>query len=215
MPGRDASRGTAPSSQGTAVADSPKLKSACTPPRSRRSQPAASSQATPVSSPARPARNAIRRRYQSSRPRCGSRSGSDQSSLERWKVAGSCGSGMLAGSQPKRGELAAAAFAHGARQFGLLVVGEVEERRAGAPLLALEQQGDEGRQQHQGGGHLQASGHDQRASRSPRARLPTWSWFCSVAEQPRLGDALKRPAVAAAAKARNSIRRRRSRAPAL
>ena len=42
------------------------------------------------------------------------------------------------------GELAAPARAHSLRQVGVAVVGEVQEGRARAPFLALEQHGHEG-----------------------------------------------------------------------
>ena len=41
---------------------------------------------------------------------------------------------------------------------GILVIGKVLERCGGAPLLALEQQGDERRGENEGGGDLQTPG---------------------------------------------------------
>ena len=122
-------------------------------------------------------RSAISRRYQASRPACGSLPGSSQSSLERSKVAGSCGIGHLVGSQPKaansrrRPSLTARPSSgsswsvkywngvvapHSSPWNSIGTNGEVSSRAAAtrsrpslisAPL------------------------------RSPAARLPTWSWF--------------------------------------
>ena len=58
------------------------------------------------------------------------------------------------------------------------MVGEVKERRRRAPLLALEEHGYEGRQEQEGGPHLQQVRADEGRDALPQARLPTWSWFC-------------------------------------
>ena len=67
------------------------------------------------------------------------RSSSDQSSLERRKVAGSCGSGTSAGSQPICSNSREPALGRGRAELGLGVGGEELERRRGGPLLALEE----------------------------------------------------------------------------
>src|SRR5579862_3054125 len=48
------------------------------------------------------------------------------------------------------GEFAATAFADGAGKLRIAVIAEVEERRSGAPLVALEEHGNEWRAQHHG-----------------------------------------------------------------
>ena len=58
--------------------------------------------------------------------------------------------GDLVGGPAEGGELAPPALADRRGQGGVPVVGEVEERRGGRPLLALEQHRDEGRRDHQG-----------------------------------------------------------------
>ena len=82
---------------------------------------------------------------------------SSQLSLERWKVAGDCGSGMSAGFQPK----AANSFLRPAETSlpsSRVVVGEELEGRRGGPLFALEKHGDEGRGEDEGGSDFGAAG---------------------------------------------------------
>ena len=98
-------------------------------------------------------RRAMSRRYQSSSELCGSRSSSDQSSLDRRNVAGDWGSGHL--GPPADGVFRPASFADRSSQLRVLVVGEIEERRGGAPLLALEQHRHKRRKQDQSGAHPQ------------------------------------------------------------
>ena len=114
-------------------------------------------------------------------PACGSRKASSHFSRLASNVAAACGSGMRrwfssSANCGKRPELAPAPFGHLPSQLGL-VVGEVEERRGGRPLLAHEQQRRFGRA---GAGPRRRAvgGRSTRwFSRSPKARLPTWSWF--------------------------------------
>ena len=84
-----------------------------------------------------------------------------------------------------------------------------------APLLALEQHRHERRGEHQRG-RRPAAGSGRRSVRRaarPAARLPTWSWFCGVADEAVAGQAADRPAVAAAA-VRRVARRRSTHTPA-
>ena len=111
--------------------------------------------------PARPTATPARRRGARAAPgragrieACGSRSGSDQSSLLRSNVAGSCGSGIVSRrlgvlERAEVAELAAAALGHDLAEF-LVVVGEVLERARRGPLLALEEQGGLRQAQQQG-----------------------------------------------------------------
>ena len=55
-----------------------------------------------------------------------------------------------------RRQLAAAALRDGARELRIAVGGEIQKGGARAPLLALEEQGDERREQHQARRHAQA-----------------------------------------------------------
>ena len=80
---------------------------------------------------------------------------------------------LLAPERVERRELLAAALAHGFGDRGVVVVGEELERPLLAVLLALEEQRDVRREQDAGRRNApHAAG-----SRSPRALLPTWSWF--------------------------------------
>ena len=87
----------------------------------------------------RPGAAPIRSRYQASSRACGSAAGSDQSSLERRNVSGSCGSGTSRSSQPCEPNSALRPRRGGLGDLGVGVVGEELPRRAGAPLLAHEQ----------------------------------------------------------------------------
>ena len=85
------------------------------------------------------AASVIKVEYQCSSAACGSRSGSDQSSLESLEGLVRLRIGYVAAPPAVRGELVAPPGPHrrGDRRVG--VVGEVLPRRRGAPLLAHEQ----------------------------------------------------------------------------
>ena len=124
------------------------------------------------------------------------------------KVEACCGSGTSSGSQPRGRTRARRPSLHGGAERGVVVIGEVEERRRGRPLLALEQQGHERR------GELQGGGDPQPAGRSARPAAPPWPGCRSgrgSANRPRKrlpAQALRRPAVAAPAVTGSTCRRR-------
>ena len=89
--------------------------------------------------------------------------------------AGMGGSGDLAppaGAQPKAANSDRRPRSPPA-PASILVIRKVLERHGGAPLLPLEQQGDERRGEDEGGGDLQAPGAEEMAAALPWARLPT------------------------------------------
>ena len=92
-------------------------------------------------------------RYRSSSCRCRPCSRRLQSRRERAKVSGSCASGRIPGARDRR-ELARPTRAHALVELRVRVVGEVQERRRLAVLLAHEQQGHERREQHDAGDEL-------------------------------------------------------------
>ena len=145
-------------------------------PRSRTSQRSSSSKRTSRSSK-RPRRQGRLGPAQGDSRRCQSRSSwwtplADLVPVELGALEGlgRLGVGHVVRGPAEGGELAAPALAHQPAQLGVLVVGEVEERRGRAPLLALEQHGHRRPQQHQRGRHLQQARPDQH--RRPLARGP-------------------------------------------
>ncbi len=98
-------------------------------------------------------------------------------------MAGSCGSGMRS---RVAGSLNAGQAANSLRRPSVTACAssgpksrEEQERRRGRPLLAHEQQRDRRReQQHRARPRAPPSGGASAEMRSPKARLPIWSWFC-------------------------------------
>ena len=88
------------------------------------------------------------------------------------------------------------------------VVGEVLPRRRRAPLLAHEQHRRERAGQQQRRAARQQPGRAGRASRSPVARLPTWSWVCSETTNRSPAYAPGRPGARACAAGTSSTCRR-------
>src|SRR5262249_36180416 len=90
------------------------------------------------------------------------------------------------GEAGEGGELLAAALRDRAAELGL-VVGEVQKGARGGELLAHEQQRRLGASSSSADAARQGEGATRWASRSPRARLPTWSWFSVAKTKARAG----------------------------
>ena len=90
----------------------------------------------------------------------------------------------LFGGPAEGRELRPAPFADGPTQLRILVIGKVLERCGGAPLLALEQQGDEGRGEDEGGSDLQAARAEEMAAALPLGAVTNLIMVLQVAEEP-------------------------------
>jgi len=106
--------------------------------------------------------------------------------------------GDLVRGPAEGGELPAPAVAHEAAELEVDVVGEVLERRRGAPLLALEQHRHERGAQHEGGGDVEPPGAEQGRGALAGGPVADLVVVLEVAEQAVGGDAGQGPAVAAA-----------------
>ena len=94
-------------------------------------------------------------------------------------MSSSWGSG-ISPSQPKAANSSFRPFRTASTRCGSPWLHEVEERGSLAVLLPHEQERNEGGEQDDARGELLSdSKQTRRASRSPRIRFPTWSWFCA------------------------------------
>src|SRR5205807_9400952 len=98
------------------------------------------------------------------------------------------------------GELGQTPTARRLRDLGILVVGEEWERCARAPLLAHEEQGDEGRGQHERGTDLDSIGPDQRRDATALSPIADLVVVLEVAAKAGGRQAGRRPSVAAPSK---------------
>ena len=107
---------------------------------------------------------------------------SSQRSFDAWNVDSACGSGISRvlvgiGKRRETRKLLAPALGHEPAEF-LVVIGEIQERCRGRPLLSLENQRRVRRDAQQRARRpVRRRAGSRTEVRSPNARLPTWSWL--------------------------------------